>query len=95
MEDILNDSLSNVKDAIIEGLREETFKLQQIVESLESRISKLDFEDFHRLGKCGNNTIVRLDNKRTCKKVLEKMEDCKSKLDNAKLGFYSDVKNLP
>ena len=42
MEDILNDSLSNVKDAIIEGLREETFKLQQIVESLESIISKLE-----------------------------------------------------
>ena len=95
MEDILNDILSKVKNAIIEGLRVETFKLQQIVESLESRISKLDFEDFHRLGKFGNNTIVRLDNKRTCKKVLEKMEDCKSKLDNAKLGFYSDVKNLP
>ena len=95
MEDILNDILSKVKNAIIEGLRVETFKLQQIVESLESRISKLDFEDFHRLGKSGNNTIVRLENKRTSKKVLEKMEYLNSKLDNAKLGFYSDVKNLP
>ena len=42
MEDILHDSLSKVKDAIIEGVRAETFKHQQIVESLESRISKLE-----------------------------------------------------
>ena len=42
MEDIFNDSLSEVKDAIIEGLRAENLKLQQKVESLESRISKLE-----------------------------------------------------
>ena len=42
MEDIVNDSLSKVKDAIIKGLRAENLKLQQKVESLESRISKLE-----------------------------------------------------
>ena len=42
MEDIFNDSLSEVKDAIIEGLRAENLKLQQKVKSLESRISKLE-----------------------------------------------------
>ena len=41
MEDIVNDSLSKVKDAIIEGLRTQNLKLQHKVESLESRISKL------------------------------------------------------
>ena len=42
MEDIVNDSLSKVKDEIIEGLRAENLKPQQKVESLESRISKLE-----------------------------------------------------
>ena len=42
MEDIVSDSLSRVKDAIVEGLRAENLKLQQKVESLESRISKLE-----------------------------------------------------
>ena len=42
MEDIVIDSLSKIKDAIIEGLREENLKLQQKVESLKSRISKLE-----------------------------------------------------
>ena len=41
MEDIVNDSLSKVKDAIIEGLRTQNLKLQHKVESLEIRISKL------------------------------------------------------
>ena len=42
MEDIVNDSLSKVKDAIIKGLRAENLKLQQKFELLESRISKLE-----------------------------------------------------
>ena len=42
MEDIVNDILSKVKDAIIEGLRAENLKLQQKVESLETRISKIE-----------------------------------------------------
>ena len=70
-------------------------KVIQIFEGIDISVTVNDFEDFHRLGKSGNNTIVRLENKRTCKKVLEKMEDLNRKLDNAKLGFYSDVKNLP
>ena len=41
MEDVVSDSLSKVKDTIIEGLRAENVKLQQKVESVESRISKL------------------------------------------------------
>ena len=41
MEDIVND-LSKIKDAIIERQRAENLKLQQKVESLESRISKLE-----------------------------------------------------
>ena len=42
MEDIVNDSLSKVKYAIIEGLSAEHLKLQQKVESLKSRISTLE-----------------------------------------------------
>ena len=42
MEDIVNDILSKIKDAIIERQRVENLKLQQKVESLESRISKLE-----------------------------------------------------
>ena len=42
MEDIVTDSLSKVKDAIIKGLRAENLKLQQKFELLESRISKLE-----------------------------------------------------
>ena len=42
MEDIVNNSLSKVKDAIIEGLKAGNLKLQQKVESLDSRISKLE-----------------------------------------------------
>ena len=41
MEDLVNDSLPKVKDAIIEALRAENLKLQQKVASLNSRISKL------------------------------------------------------
>ena len=41
MEDLVNDSLPKVKDAIIEALRAENLKLQQKVGSLNSRISKL------------------------------------------------------
>ena len=70
-------------------------KVIQIFEGIDISVTVNDFEDFHRLGKSGNNTIVRLENKRTSKKVLEKIEYLNSKLDNAKLGFYSDVKNLP
>ena len=54
-----------------------------------------DIEDCHHLGKSGNNTIVRLVNWRICKKALEKKKDLNRKLDNAKLGFQSDIKNLP
>ena len=140
MEDIVNDSLSKIKDAIIEGLRAENLKLQQKIESLESRISKLetdcnkqdqynkrnnleihgipsnisddmlkekiiqifegidlsvttnDIEDCHGLGKSGNNTIARLVNRRICKKALVKKKDLNNKLNNAKLGFQSDMK---
>ena len=42
MEDIVNESLSKVKDAIIEGLRAVNLKLQQKVEWLDCRISKLE-----------------------------------------------------
>ena len=42
MKDIVNDSLPTIKDAITEGLKAENLKLQQKVESLESRISKLE-----------------------------------------------------
>lgn len=70
-------------------------KVIQIFEGIDISVTVNDFEDFHRLSKSGNNTIVRLENKRTSKKVLEKMEYLNSTLDNAKLGFYSDVKNLP
>ena len=42
MEDIVNDSLSKVKYAIIEGLSAEHLKVQQKVESLKSRISTLE-----------------------------------------------------
>ena len=41
MEDLVNDSLPKVKDAIIEALRAENLKLQQKLASLNSRISKL------------------------------------------------------
>ena len=36
--------------------------------------------------------IVRLVNRRICKKALENKKDLNNKLDNAKLGFQSDVK---
>ena len=42
MEDIVNESLSKVKDAIIEGLRAVNLKLQQKVEWLDCRISKFE-----------------------------------------------------
>ena len=42
MEDIVNDSLSKVKDTIMEGRKAENLKLQQKVESLESIIYKLE-----------------------------------------------------
>ena len=41
VENIVNDILSKIKDAIIERRRAENLKLQQKVESLESRVSKL------------------------------------------------------
>ena len=47
-------------------------KVIQIFEGIDISVTVNDFEDFHRLGKSGNNTIVRLENKRTCKKVLKK-----------------------
>ena len=42
VEDIVNDSLSKVEGAVIEGLKTENVKLHRNVESLESRISKLE-----------------------------------------------------
>ena len=41
MEDIFNDSLSKIKDEIIEGLRAVNLKLQQKVEALEIREKSL------------------------------------------------------
>ena len=42
VEDIVNDSLSKVEGAVIEGLKTENVKLHRNVESLDSRISKLE-----------------------------------------------------
>ena len=42
VKDIVNDSLSKVEGAVIEGLKTEYVKLHRNVESLESRISKLE-----------------------------------------------------
>ena len=44
IKDIVNGSLSKVKDAIIEGLRAENLKFQQKVASLETSISKLEID---------------------------------------------------
>ena len=41
MEDIVNDSLSKIKDAIIQGLRAVNLKLQQKVEASEIREKSL------------------------------------------------------
>ena len=44
MEDLLSESLSKVKDSIIEALREDNAKLNQRVENLKSGISVLESE---------------------------------------------------
>ena len=67
-------------------------KVIQSFEGIDLSLTANDIEDFHRLGKSGKNTIVRFVNRRICKKALETKKDLNNKLDNAKLGFQSDVK---
>lgn len=42
MEDIINDSLSKIKNSVTEALKEENLKLQQKAGSLVNRISELE-----------------------------------------------------
>ena len=77
---------SNISDDILEE------NIIQIFEGIDLSLTANDIEDCHRSGKSGNNTTVRFVNRRICKKGLENKKDLNNKLDNAKLGFQSDVK---
>ena len=67
-------------------------KVIQIFEGTDLSLIGNDIVDCHHLGKSGKNIIVRFVNRRICKKALENKNDLHNKLDNAKLGFQSDMK---
>ena len=138
VHDIVTESISKVKDSIIEALREENIKLHTKCKNLESNlfelqkvsnkqfqytrrnnlkihvisaevkddqleekavdtfsqlsisISKSNIEYCHRLGK--SNIIVRFNNRKFCKDVLEKKFEVNKRIDNSKLGFNVENK---
>ena len=85
-----NLGIHRVRSTISDEILEE--KLIKFFEGIDIPVTVNDNGDCHRLGKSGNNFIIRLVKRKICKRALEKKKDLNSKLDNAKLGFQSDVK---
>ena len=57
---------SNISDDILEE------KVIQSFQKIDISVTVNDIDDCNCLGKSGNNTIVRVVNRRICKKALER-----------------------